>query len=259
MPTELDKELHKDLEHRMEVERAIRDDRQHWWVYSPESLPDSRPGFGREYLQAGDGFTFSVEAGQWKRLGMETPSGFSSFFQTVRFSDFQDRRGTIVTVTAEDAAAVIRERYADRGVVVLPEHVYRDEQKRAEAERIAKERNLEFRKRLIAQYEAQLEQHRQLGLKNPPMSRYLEESYAMLGMVNPCSFEARLAERNPGSASAQAIAKALANALEPLIRLVAKLEGGSVPNGNGNAATLEISESASRDADDGREIRFDVA
>ncbi len=224
---------HKDLERRMEVERAIRDDRQHWWVYSPESLPDFRQGFSREYVELGDGFTFMVEGGKWQRLGMELPDGtFRNFFQTVRFSDFQDRRGTVVTITAEDAASIIRARYADRGVVVLPEHAYRDKQKRAEAERIAKERNLEFRKQAVAEFEERCEEARQLGLKLPKASPWLKESYVMLNMTDPTSFEATVALRNPGSNTAREIAGQLEGVLAPLVqavdglaRMVADLRG----------------------------------
>ncbi len=260
MPTELD---HKDLE----VEHAIRDDRQHWWVYSAESLPDFRPGFGWEYIQLGDGFTFSVEAGQWKRLGMEMPGGsFKNFFQTVRYADFQDRRGTVVTVTAEDAAAVIRERYSDRGVMVVPEHVYRDEQKRAEAERIANERNLEFRKQAITEFEQGCEEARQLGLKLPKASPWLKESYVMLNMTDPTSFEATVALRNPGSNTAREIAGQLEGVLSPLVqavdglaRMVADLRGTSNTSGKKTRHDKGVVGLVREGADDDRELAGEVS
>ncbi|SRR5581483_4885363 len=210
------------------------------YVYSPENLPDFRPGFSREYIEA-DGFVIGpLKAGEWHELDTK---------RRRVFSDYQDKHGREVMLTDKDAANFIRERFAERGLVVATDLELHT--KREELEREARERNLEFRKRLVSEYEFQADEARNAGRKVPPVSKYLEESYRMLDMTNPYSFEAIQAARNPGNAVAQDIAKALTDALAPFVQLLKQIAESQNPPPPAPKRTVES------EADD-REVDFSV-
>src|SRR5581483_8886819 len=134
------------------------------YVYSPENLPDFRPGFSREYIEA-DGFVIGpLKAGEWHELDTK---------RRRVFSDYQDKHGREVMLTDKDAANFIRERFAERGLVVATDLELHT--KREELEREARDRNLGFRNRLIADDGFPADEALHARRNFPPVSKKVEE------------------------------------------------------------------------------------
>ncbi len=229
-----------------------------WWVFSPEDLPSFREGWAREFVMYQCHTIGPLEAGAW----FELPRQYSRR----AYRDYQDQVGHLEVVTAAEVAEFVNRVYGARGVVAVPGTVYADEARRAEIEKLARERNIEFRRRAIAEFEEQCEQARQLGLKLPKASPWLKEGYAMLNMTDPTSFEATVALRNPGSNTAREIAGQLEGVLSPLVqavdglaRMVADLRGTSNTSGKKTRHDKGVVGLVREGADDDRELAGEVS
>lgn len=184
-----------------------------FYLYSPESFPAHRKRNARfqdtpEYLSFNGFVVGDVKAGEWKKLQRK--------YERQEYSDFQDKRGTRIVVLEDEMADAINAQFSNpenpnynRGVVVLDEATYADEATRKLAEEEAHEKNLEFRRRIVADFELQFNERQVTGKGRSYPTAYEEECYEVTGLTRPYSAKALEAQRNPGARVAQDIAAEL--------------------------------------------------
>lgn len=185
-------------------------------VFSAQSFPHQptdEAGWTPEYIEM-DGFRVTpVLAGEWKELERNyravTPYKEQKTVIMGRTWNDADFIGNQISFSDVDFAAWINANYGPIGVVAIPEHVFSDDKKRKAAEQEARNRNIEYRKKTLEEFEQQLHERKITGKGRAKPTKYEEECYDILGWPKPYSLDALKAERMPGAVAAQQIADAI--------------------------------------------------
>ena len=184
-----------------------------FYLYSPEDFPAKRkknPAFQDtpEYLKFNNFVIYDVKAHVWTKLARK--------YERIEFADFMDKRGTRVVSLEDEMADAINLFHTQpdspgygRGVVVVDEKTYANEAARKAVEEESEAANRNFRAKVIAEFEMQLQERQVTGKGRAYPTPYEEECYEILDMPRPHSAESILAQRRPGLSVAQEIVSAI--------------------------------------------------
>jgi hypothetical protein len=180
-----------------------------YWLYSPENFPHEgyQQGRNREYISACGVQIAPVKAAEWQQL--------KTGYVTIQFEDYQDKVGKQVVIVDHEIARHINEKFGNRGVLVVSDGDYQT--KKDLLEEAAQKVNIDFRKRVVEEFEQTREEVKAQGRTYRP-SGYIEECYDILQLPKPWSADTLMKQRDPGAAAAQQIADAIATALPAAIQ-----------------------------------------
>jgi hypothetical protein len=176
-----------------------------FYVYSVEPMPRVDLFAKRDYSPDNDYIHYNgihlapIDAKTWTRI--------DDRFKSLRHHDRTDRQGHTYHVFADEIVKANRERLGPRGVVFTDHEPSATE--KLELEKLALERNLQFRLETIQHYEDQVREHETGNPARTKPTSYELECYEVLGMERPYSVAAFKSQRDPGGAAANRFAEAL--------------------------------------------------
>lgn len=182
-----------------------------YFIYSHEALPNPEMMGKPRYTPDGSWIKYAgvtlpaLPAKTWVELEEDDPR-----YATIRRRDWRDRQPDAVEVPLRRFMPVVKNQFAERGVVMLDHKPSQAEQQAISV--ACEEVNLKFRKKAIEDFENQREMAKaRQGTYDP--TPYIDECYDVLHMKKPYSLEALKAHRDPGAEAANRIADAIAGAL----------------------------------------------